>query len=99
MQIRHGDLLLESVPQLPTGATRKATFVLAEGETTGHAHRLEGAGAAVLERETETYASAPRGATITHEEHRTVVLPAGNYRIVPQVEHDPYRRTARRVVD
>lgn len=55
-----------------------AGAVLADGEVTGHAHRV-GGGVAVFEgvmpwtREFETEEEA----TVTHEEHKPIVLPAG----------------------
>lgn len=48
MMFRHGDVLLVQVPALPAGATKadkqgdgRTGVVLAYGEVTGHAHRIE----------------------------------------------------------
>ena len=52
--LRHGDLLLSSIAKtdLPKGFTSLKTNVLAEGEATGHTHRLVG-NAQILEFKTE----------------------------------------------
>jgi hypothetical protein len=45
---RHGDVLICEVPEIPAGAARLPHCIPAEGELTGHCHRIEGAGAAEL---------------------------------------------------
>lgn len=37
---RHGDLLVQSVDEIPNGARALSHLVLAEGELTGHSHRI-----------------------------------------------------------
>lgn len=90
---RHGDVLLiwrgaapspENPEPLPTAET-----VVAEGELTGHAHRVsgEGLGFAPLTismrgRQADITALAlPRGGRIVHEEHRRIDLPPGMYEV------------------
>lgn len=65
---------------------------LAEGEATGHFHAAEGADVRLYadpSDNTTLYLVAPHGATVTHQEHRPVVLPPGNYvrRIVREYDH------------
>lgn len=96
---RHGDVLIGTVPALPAGAVPQAGLVLAHGEVTGHAHRIREAGAAGLFRHGGTLylrVSAPT-ATLVHEEHRPIVLPAGVYRVWQQREYSP--EAIRTVVD
>ena len=45
---RHGDLLIESAQEIPEGCRRLQHLVLAEGELTGHSHRVAERGAGVL---------------------------------------------------
>lgn len=88
---RHGDVLLAAVPALPAGATPLLGLVLAHSEVTGHAHRIREAGAAQLfALGTFTYlrVMAPK-ATLVHEEHRPIELPAGVYRVWQQREYTP----------
>ena len=38
---RHGDVFIAAVEAIPDGAVRRTGWVLAEGEATGHSHRIE----------------------------------------------------------
>ncbi len=92
-----GDVLIRPITAIPTGATpvkNKGRIVLAYGEVTGHAHAvavkeareftLADAGAAV-----RRFLSVASGATVRHEEHAAITLPAGAYEIVQQKEYHP----------
>lgn len=71
--------------------------VLAEGEATGHAHRLP-EGIAVLENPDGTREfTGP--ATVTHEEHAPVALPPTEYLSDRVREYDHAAEEARRVCD
>ena len=70
---------------------RKHHCVLAEGEVTGHTHRIEEPGAAeLLECGGTLYLRviADR-ATVVHQEHRPLALPHGEYRVWQQREYTP----------
>lgn len=93
-QIRQGDVLLLPVDVAPPdGIEALSQIVLAEGEVTGHAHRLSGA---VLEwqdgvnRYVRAVSDGP--ATLGHEDHdptpAAVVWPGQTYRVVQQREWD-----------
>lgn len=101
MQFRHGDVLLEKLPgDLPEGLVKGRVPILAHGEVTGHCHRIAdpsaatiysvpfdatyGAlrGEAILEVTAET-------ADLVHEEHKTIKLPRGLYRVWRQREYTP----------
>ena len=75
--------------RIPAGAKPVTGNVVAEGEVTGHAHRLAGPGTAVYDLAGVRYADAPGGGTVTHEEHGPVSLPRGRYatRIVQEYDH------------
>lgn len=72
-------------------------IVLARGEVTGHSHVAAGVGLAF--DEATKVLTVPRSATITHEEHGTVRLPSGKFRIGIVVEQDPYLQELRKVRD
>jgi hypothetical protein len=65
--------------------------VLAYGEVTGHAHAIADSGAALLRHEDNQYlrVTAAGGVGLTHEEHDTIVVPRGDYRVVRQREYAP----------
>ena len=74
--------------------------VLAEGEATGHAHRVFGDAVSLWGTDDGAVSvDAPSGAVIRHEEHRPVTLPPGSYtrRIVQEYDH--FAEEARIVVD
>jgi hypothetical protein len=95
---RQGDVLLQAVVSIPADAAPcvvQGDVILAYGEVTGHAHRLApetvkpfakgGAWSPTAER----YIQALEGAQLTHEEHGTIALPPGNYRVIQQREYTP----------
>lgn len=80
------DMIVESKPLLGTKARDK---ILVYGETTGHAHRVEGDAALVMDLKDGTksiHATAPFA--LVHEEHDTIEIPEGFYRVVRQREYD-----------
>lgn len=88
---RHGDVLVESVNAIPEDARRLQHLVLAEGELTGHSHRVK-------ERDSAVLYQTGRGrfltvtddtATLIHQEHGPIVLPRGFYRVWQQREYTP----------
>jgi hypothetical protein len=88
---RHGDVLVSAIETIPAGAVKRPHLVLAEGEMTGHAHRIAEAGSAeLLQLGSEVFLCviAPT-ATLVHEEHGPITLPRGDYRVWRQREYAP----------
>ena len=96
---RQGDVFLILTEEVPAGQRTPRRPVLAEGEVTGHAHRLEDpASGHVFSVGTNLYLEVVADtATIVHEEHGPVTLPRGNYSVRIQREYSP--EEIRRVVD
>jgi hypothetical protein len=88
---RHGDVLVAKTAELPKEAVKRTHLVLAEGEITGHAHRIADAGSAELYQfRTEIYLRVvASSATLVHEEHGAIVLQQGTYRVWRQREYSP----------
>ena len=91
---RQGDVLLERIDKIPNGAKQKdqdnGRVILAYGEVTGHAHQIaspDEVGATLTVAESATFLRLAKKAQLVHEEHATVDLPAGNYRVVQQSEY------------
>ena len=91
MMYRHGDVLILDPKPLPEAATKRLSNVVAEGEATGHAHRLVG-GEVWGDGENGLMVVAGDGAKLTHEEHATLPLPPTQqgdaYPIIIQREYD-----------
>ena len=96
---QQGDVLIKPIKQLPRTARRLEAPVLADGEATGHQHVAVGQDVAVLESAQMRLLKAPRGARITHPEHKPIELPPGNYEVSKAREYDPFTREAGRVAD
>lgn len=88
---RHGDVLLRRIVSLPLGAQRRVGATLAQGEVTGHSHRLQPADAVQLwVQGRDLFLEVKESsATLVHEEHRAIELPHGFYRIWRQREYRP----------
>ncbi len=90
---RHGDVLIGSVETVPADVTPRKNLVLAYGEVTGHSHRIaDPSTAEAFERHGDIYLRviAPV-AHVIHEEHNTIELPQGIYRVWQQREYTPER--------
>lgn len=88
---RHGDLLVQSAGSVPTDARPLQHLVLAEGELTGHSHRIAERDAAQLfQRGNDMFLSVTSdSATLVHQEHGPIVLTQGVYRVWRQREYAP----------
>jgi len=62
---------------------------LAEGELTGHYHETTAKDSFVVGDGVDRKLSVPTGTEITHQEHKTIQLPTGDYDITRQREIDP----------
>jgi hypothetical protein len=99
---RQGDVTLIPVDVIPSHcrftARKKQGYprdvkgiVLAAGEATGHHHRIEERSARLYggTLDNDRYVKlSGNGATIVHEEHDPVPVPAGTYKIQRQREHE-----------
>ncbi len=94
-QYRQGDVLLQLVPGVPDEASQAVVpagrTVLALGELTGHAHVLASADGELVEGHTaeRRFVTLAVGGVLTHEEHATIIVPAGTYEVVRQREYRP----------
>lgn len=94
---RQGDVLIKQTKALPEDAKPAGHGVLAEGEATGHAHRLVGAellkwtlpGGGSVTETALGFRVGEGGATVVHEEHSPISLPAGNFVVRRQREYRP----------
>jgi len=88
---RHGDVLVSKIEGIPSHAVKRPHLVLAEGEVTGHMHRIAEANSAKLfELNGEMYLRVlAEQATLIHPEHGPIALPRGDYRVWRQREYSP----------
>lgn len=113
-QWQQGDVVFHQEPIPTTKLERVAHHVIQEGEHTGHAHRIrifrhgeQSASATAcpqwemfVDKNTNTkYLKVARPIEVDHEEHKTVTIPPGEYRIGIVQEYDHFAEEARLVQD
>jgi len=90
---RQGDVLVQKIDKLPADARAvecEKRIILQFGEVTGHAHAISTDTASFFTAKGERYVvTKPGGANLVHEEHGTIFLPEGVYRVVQQREYVP----------
>ncbi len=90
---RQGDIFIQAIPALPQEAAERPLphTVLAHGELTGHSHRV--ADPAALFVGNGCFYLDVRGdqARVVHDEHGTITLARGVYRVWRQREYTPQR--------
>lgn len=96
---RQGDVLIVPASEIPAAAVPvkrvHRAVVLAEGEVTGHAHRIIAEGAELFEIEgledRFLRVLTEGGVDLVHEEHGIITLPVGDYVVRRQREYTPER--------
>lgn len=85
--IRHGDVVLQEVESVKGKQKKVRQCILAEGEVTGHFHKLSGQ---ILEsvQADERFIELETDSVLTHEEHDTLTIPKGKYKVMLQREVD-----------
>lgn len=104
MQIQQGDVCLESVGEIPDEARLKKAsergYILAFGEHTGHAHCIpETKKAEFYEIDGVLFVKALEPVELQHEEHSTVTIPRGNWKVGIVREYDYFLEMSRQVQD
>lgn len=96
IMFRQGDVLIVAVDDVPRNAEpvkrSKRGVVLAEGEVTGHAHRIPSRSAKLYRSESDARylrVMGPAPVALNHEEHTTVTIPPGDYRVTIHAEYQP----------
>lgn len=102
--IRHGDVSLH-VSQDEKGEIIKheGSFTLALGEVTGHSHvistpKIEDMEVKRLSDGSILLTLKSKG-TLTHQEHKTLEVPAGTYKIAREREYNYFEKSVQRVQD
>ena len=85
---RQGDVLFVKLEALPEALKERASSVIVEGETTGHAHRLAN-GRVLEDAKGFLFLEVLRHTQIVHEEHHAIDLEPGSYQVVRQREYSP----------
>lgn len=85
---RHGDVIIKEVDGVK--GERKDHLTLAEGEVTGHSHRISEGEASLFQFDEQVYLEIQSDlALLIHEEHSALQLPRGSYEVIIQREYEP----------
>ncbi|MBD1879319.1 hypothetical protein [Coleofasciculus sp. FACHB-T130] len=92
--IRQGDVILLPLRQIEATKGRETPplphLTLAEGEVTGHKHRISDGQAELYEKDGTLYLHVfSETATLTHEEHKAISIPQGRWMVRIQREYEP----------
>lgn len=101
---RHGDIDLIEVDKIEGEIIKhKSSFVLAEGETTGHKHVIQTSNPNDLEilktSDGRYFFNLKSEGTVSHEEHNTIKIAPGKYEMKREREFDYFGMTTRKVID
>lgn len=103
MLYQQGDVLIETVKSIPSNVKKakkvNGKYVLAEGEATGHAHVVADKGVTLYGEFGNMFLSAKKQFTVTHEEHKAIKVPTGDYKIRQVREYDHFEEEAKVVKD
>ena len=94
VQYRQGDVFIELVESIPENTTpikrEHGAVILAHGEVTGHYHGIKNRVAKFYQAESgERFLDLSKPSDLTHQEHATITLPPGKYRVRQQREYTP----------
>ena len=101
---RQGDVALKQLHRLPKGLKKLETLIVAQGEATGHHHKLvadrpETQIAIMEDIQGKKYIQIIGGqARLTHQEHDTIILQPGIFEVGIEREYDPVKEW-RKVID
>ena len=98
INFRHGDLGIRMISVLPEDKILQNTDVLAEGEVTGHTHRLEGKFKIYKDLEHKFFEAFDE-IKLVHQEHGPLKIPRGKYIIINEREKNPWDDEIREVED
>lgn len=105
-QVRQGDIFFEVVEARKDGIKKIHTPILAEGEVTGHAHKIISPSIEEIDMSVDTNGDiyvfhATKDIVVDHEEHGQITLAAGEeWLVTRQREFDPMAaEKERRVAD
>ena len=85
---RQGDILIVPVDKIPDRQDELETKIIAIGELTGHHHKVDEAAQLFGWNDVPQFMEVQGETQLTHQEHDTINISEGKYRIVRQREFD-----------
>jgi len=95
---RHGDLLIRQIKKIPESATQLSTSIIAHGEN-GNTHKLHGSHQVYEMPDKQILFEAKQDLSLKHQEHSMLKISKGNYVVVHEREHNPFKNIQEEVID
>ena len=104
MFYQQGDVLIKKETKIPSNfkkVKKENKITLAEGEVTGHSHSFYAVCDVdlFLNENGGKYIDVKKDSVLSHEEHNTISITAGIYKIGIVQEYDHFAEEARNVAD
>ena len=100
--IRQGEVMFVPIKSMPKGHTKHTNFIVGHSET-GHHHVLESTAEFDVLDKAMLYIRLFEPANLVHQksvnQHKTLTVPKGIYKIVKKTEYDPFLKIKRAVWD
>jgi hypothetical protein len=97
---QQGDVLMYKVDELPKNLKPAKSKVLAEGEVTGHCHKIDENTDVFVDENGNLFMEVKaETSTVKHDTHHPIEVPKGLYEVKIVQEHDPFEDAARKVRD
>ena len=104
---RHGDVIINQITKEEydnLSGLPKGNLTIAYGEATGHHHTLNaktGTAQVLVSQQTHeaTAFRVDQKTQLVHQEHKTISIPKGYYRVEFEKEYQPLEQTETRVYD
>lgn len=93
---QQGDVLLKQYKGKMPGKEFKGSL-LHKGEQ--HHHALSGGAFLIIEGEKNKFLDVAEDTSLTHEEHKTIAIPRGQYKVEFVQEYDHWLEESRAVID
>jgi len=95
---QQGDVIIKKISEIK--GKRLNHLILAKGEITGHNHIITEGNAGLYEDNGTLYLRVnSKTATLTHQEHKKIILPKGDYQIDRVREFNHFEEEAKNVRD
>jgi hypothetical protein len=96
---QQGDVIISKYAEKIKGKKLKH-LVLAEGEATGHSHKIVSGDATLFLYNQQMFLKVySESAKLIHEEHGKIEIPQGDYVITKVLEYDHFLEESREVID
>lgn len=96
---QQGDVIIRKCNGIPKTAKKLDHLVLAEGEVTGHMHKIVAGQAMLYMLGAAMYLKVLENAKLFHDEHREFDIPPGAYIVDKVKEYDHFLEETREVAD